>query len=58
MSFVDMINLIKNTFIKLEMIPGEKGEVANTKLLQLQQKNQEYKFLKIIGLVLGGNNTV
>ncbi|CAH1725426.1 unnamed protein product [Aphis gossypii] len=39
-------------------IPGEKGEVVKTKILQLQQKNKGYKFLKNIGQVLSGNNTV
>jgi hypothetical protein len=32
---VDMINIIENTFTHLEQIPGEKGEVIKTKILQL-----------------------
>lgn len=30
-----MINHIENTFIQLEKILGEKGEIVKTKLLQL-----------------------
>jgi len=57
-SLVDMINIIENTFTQLELIPGEKREVVKTKIWQLQQKNKGYKFLKNIGQVLSGNNTV
>ena len=46
---VDMIIIIENTFTQLEQIPGEKGEVVKTKILQLQQKNKGYTFLKNIG---------
>ena len=57
-ALVDMINIIENSFTQLEQIPGEKGKVVKTKILQLQQKNKGYTFLKNIGQVLSGNNTV
>jgi len=53
-----MINIIENTFTQLVQIPGEKGVVVKTKILQLQQKNKGYKFLINIVQVLSGNNTV
>jgi len=41
---VDMINIIENTFTQLVQIPGEKGEVVKTKILQLQQKTKDTNF--------------
>lgn len=55
---VDTINMIENTFLKLQKIPGGKREIVKTKIFQLQQKNQGYTILKSFGKVLCGNNDV
>ncbi|XP_050548459.1 uncharacterized protein LOC126910114 [Daktulosphaira vitifoliae] len=57
-SLVDSINLIENTIVKLQQIPGENGEKIKIKMDQLQQKNQGLSILKNISKVLEGNNDV
>lgn len=57
MPLVDMLNIIKNTFTQLEQIPRKK-EKQKTKILQLPQKKQGYKFLKYIRQVLSEKNTL
>lgn len=58
MSLVDSINLIKNTIVKLQKIPGENEDKIKIKTDQLQQINQGFTFLKNVAKVLNGNNEV
>jgi hypothetical protein len=41
-----MINIIENTFTQLEQVPGEKGEIVKTKILQFQQKKQRIQIFE------------
>jgi len=57
-SFAGSINLIENTIVQLQKIPGDNRNKIKIKIDQLQQKNRELVILKNVAKVLNGINEI